>query len=205
MAYIDATIRSSQIVAAAREVMVRDSVPRTTIRAVAAEAGIPLGTLQHVFPTKELLVQAVMEDVAAETIQQAGSLPAGAGVAETIRLGARAYWAGLVADSLPEQVMQIELLSHTYRTPGSRASARWPFGEQAAALASILETVAQRSGEICQTSLERIARVFIAGLDGLMLQYMSDENRVRAEEDLEALIEAMIGYARIRPAVPADA
>jgi len=179
--------------------MVRDSVARTTVRSVAAQAGIPLGTLQHVFPTKELLFQAVIDEITAELVQRAVSLPINDGIAETIRQGARAYWAGLIADNVAEQIMHLELLNYTFRSTG-RTVARWPYDKQASAVASLLDTVSQRSGEVCGAPFDRIARIFIAGLDGMTLQYANDRNSARAEGDLEALIQATIEYARIAPA-----
>ena len=66
MVYVESAVRGRQIIAAARDVLVRDGVARTTMRAVADEAQIPLGTLQHVFPTKQKLLRAVIEDVVEE-------------------------------------------------------------------------------------------------------------------------------------------
>ena len=43
--------------------LVRDGVASTTLRSVAAEAGVPLGTLHYAFSSKELLLTAVFEDV----------------------------------------------------------------------------------------------------------------------------------------------
>ena len=48
MAYVEASVRRGQVVAAARAALIRDGVGRTTLRGVAAEAGIPLGTLHYV-------------------------------------------------------------------------------------------------------------------------------------------------------------
>ncbi|SHV12455.1 TetR family transcriptional regulator [Mycobacteroides abscessus subsp. massiliense] len=45
MPYVESAQRTKEAVAAARIVLMREGVGRTTMRAVAAEAGIPLGTL----------------------------------------------------------------------------------------------------------------------------------------------------------------
>lgn len=57
MPYVESAVRSKQAVAAARAVLMRDGVAGTTMRAVATEAHIPLGTLQYVFPTKQGLLR----------------------------------------------------------------------------------------------------------------------------------------------------
>lgn len=53
------------IVADARRVLQQEGFGGFTLRKVASEASVPLGTLQHYFPTRELLVRAVI----LETIQ----------------------------------------------------------------------------------------------------------------------------------------
>ena len=63
MTYVKASERRRQLVSAARVVLVRDGVASTTLRSVAAEAGVPLGTLHYAFASKELLLTAVFEDV----------------------------------------------------------------------------------------------------------------------------------------------
>ena len=67
MPYVESALRTKQAVAAARAVLVREGVGRTTMRAVASEAEIPLDTLQYVFPTKQGLLRAVIEDVVARS------------------------------------------------------------------------------------------------------------------------------------------
>ena len=45
MPYVEASVRSKQLVAAAQRVLIRDGVGRLTMRAVAAEADVLLGTV----------------------------------------------------------------------------------------------------------------------------------------------------------------
>ena len=66
MAYVKASVRSAQLVEAARRVLARDGVQGATMRGVATEAGVPLGTLSYVFGSKEQLLKAVIQDVSEE-------------------------------------------------------------------------------------------------------------------------------------------
>ena len=66
MPYVEASVRRERLTAAARIALAREGVANTSPRAVAAEAGVPLGTLQYVFPSKEKLLQAVIENVVEE-------------------------------------------------------------------------------------------------------------------------------------------
>jgi len=48
MPYVEASVRSKQLVSAAQAVLTRDGVGRLTMRAVAKEAGVLLGTVTYV-------------------------------------------------------------------------------------------------------------------------------------------------------------
>lgn len=88
MPYVESAQRTKEAVAAARIVLMREGVGRTTMRAVAAEAGIPLGTLQYVFPSKQGLLKAVIEDVVDEIAEVLrGAADTKAGLNDAIRRG----------------------------------------------------------------------------------------------------------------------
>ena len=72
--------------------LTRDGVGGTTLRAVAAEADVPLGTLHYVFPSKELLLKAVIEDVMDEISGLLGRVGHGSGLEHAIRRGLATYW-----------------------------------------------------------------------------------------------------------------
>lgn len=71
--------RVTAILTAARELLIEEGVASFFLRNVAARAGLQLGHLQYYFRTKELLVRALMEDVArsyvAEKAQVLAQLP----------------------------------------------------------------------------------------------------------------------------------
>ena len=115
--YVDATERRPQLVAAARRVLARDGVARASLRAVAGEAGVPLGTLQHVFPAKELLLRAVIEDVVEEIAHLLEALgDAEHGLESAIRSSLENFWSTLVEGQPGLQLMQYELTVYALRT-----------------------------------------------------------------------------------------
>lgn len=196
MAYVTSAVRRKQVVAAARAVLLRDGVARTTMRTVAAEADIPLGTLQHVFPTKQGLLRAVIEDVVdeiAEVLRSSADVEAG--LAHAIRQGLRNFWAGLVVGDGGLQLMQYELVTSALRTPGLEGLPAWQYERYNDAVAQWCREAAARAGETCALSFEHLARVLIAGVDGLILQHVVDPNPERAAEDLDALTEMLVTLA----------
>lgn len=201
MVYVESAVRGRQIIAAARDVLIRDGVARTTMRAVADEAQIPLGTLQHVFPTKQKLLRAVIEDVVeeiAEVLRTSADLDAG--LEHAIRQGVRGFWNTLVVGHNNLQLVQLELVVQALRTAGLEDLARWQYERYVDVVAYWCEQAAIRARETAAIGYRSIARTIIAGMDGLIVQYVVDPDRTRADEDLETLITMIIGAAAIHPA-----
>lgn len=202
MPYVESSVRQRQLVAAARAVLSRDGVARTSMRAVAAEADVPLGTLQYVFPSKEGLLRAVIEDVVGEIaaiLKDAAELEAG--LDHAIRHGLRNFWAMLVVGHRNLQLIQYELVTHALRTPGLESLARWQYERYVRIVAEWCQEAATRAGETCAVPFGRLARVVVASVDGLILQHVVDPDAARSEEDLEVVIEMIVAHAGVRSTI----
>ena len=204
MAHVEASVRRRQLVAAARTALSRDGVAGTSLRAVAAEAGVPLGTMQYVFPSKELLLRAVIEDVVneiAEVLGDAADLDKG--LEHAIRRALDGFWSRLVAGHEDLQVMQYELTTYALRAAGQESLARWQYERYGAVVAAWCQQAAQNAGESCAVPFARLGRVVVASLDGLILQHVCDPNEARSREDLAAVTEMIVSLAGIRRNAPA--
>ncbi|RRE03425.1 TetR/AcrR family transcriptional regulator [Mycobacteroides abscessus subsp. massiliense] len=128
MPYVESAQRTKEAVAAARIVLMREGVGRTTMRAVAAEAGIPLGTLQYVFPSKQGLLKAVIEDVVDEIAGVLrGAADTKAGLNDAFRRGTGNFWSQLVDEHRNLQLVQYELVTHALRTSGLEDLPAWQY------------------------------------------------------------------------------
>jgi AcrR family transcriptional regulator len=197
MVYVESAVRSRQIVAAARAVITRDGVAGTTVRAVAQEAGIPLGTLQYVFPAKHQLLRAVIEDLVEELADNLmSSVPPGCDVEYAIGHGIRPFWNDLViGDAEGVQLTQYELTTYALRTAGLEELARWQYERYTDVVAGWLQRAAT------PVDARRLARLVIAGIDGLILQYVVNPDPDRGREDIEAMIAMITHHAAMRPAL----
>lgn len=199
MAYVEAAVRRQQMVDAARTTVARDGVTRTSLRAVAAEAGVPLGTMQYAFPTKEQLLRAVIEDVVDEIATVLGSaVDVDRGLAHAIRHGLTSFWSQLVTNQTNLQIMQYELVTYALRTPGQESLARWQYERYGSIVAEWCQRAAQNAGETCDVPFARLARVALASVDGLIIQYICDPNDERSRADLDTTIDMVITLAGIR-------
>jgi AcrR family transcriptional regulator len=201
MPYVEASVRSRQLVAAARRVAIRDGIGRLTMRAVAAEADVLLGTVTYVFPSKEMLLRAVIEDVTAEIAEVLkSSVDTGRGLEHAIRHGLDHFWSTLVEDQEGLQIIQYELTIYALRTAGLESLARWQYERYARIVAAWCQEAASNAGETCAVPFDTLARVLVAGMDGLILQYVCDPDVTRAREDLQAVTEMLISLASPAPA-----
>ena len=201
MPYVEASVRSKQLVAAAQRILIRDGVGRLTMRAVAAEAGVLLGTVTYVFPSKEMLLRAVIEDVVAGIAEVLkSSADTGRGLEHAIREGVQRFWATLVEDQEGLQIIQYDLVIYALRTPGLESMARWQYDRYARIVAAWCQEAASNAGEVCAVPFDTLARVLVAAVDGVILQYVCDPDVTRSREDLQAVIEMVVGLANPAPA-----
>ena len=200
MAYVEASVRHGHLVGAARSAFARNGVWRTSLRAVAAEAGVPLGTMQHVFASKEHLLRAVIEDVVTEiagVLDSSATLDAG--LARAVRDVLTGYWTQLVDQQNDEQIMQYELTTYALRTSGQHELARWQYSQYCDVVAQWCRRAAEHAGEVCAVPYTQLARVIVAGMDGLILQHICDADADRSASDLDALIDMVTALADVRP------
>lgn len=202
MARVEASVRSKQLIAAARRILSREGVTRTSLRGVAAEGGVPLGTLQYVFPTREKLLRTVIEDVVGEIAEVVDSSALGGhGLEYGMRHGIRAFWSRLAANR-DLQIMQFELTTYSLREPGQQDLARWQYASYTETIAGWCREAAESADEECAIPFEQLGRIIVASIDGLILQYVCDPDDRRAESDLGAVIDMLVTLAAPRPRSP---
>jgi AcrR family transcriptional regulator len=203
VAYVKSDERRTQLVAAARTVLARDGVAGTTLRAVAAEAGVPLGTLHYVFPSKEQLITAVVEDIRDEVSAVFRSAEVDAGLAHAIRYGVQNYWQRLVLDQPELALMRHELFVYALRTPGLEQLARWQIDGYVRIVAEWCQEAAGNAGETSAVPFDTLGRVLVGSVIGIVLHYLSDRDPDRARRDLQAATEMLVGLVEVRSAADA--
>lgn len=198
MVYVESGERRRQVIDAARVALMREGVGRVSMRVVAAEAGIPLGTLQYVFPTKLGLLEAVIDDLVDEigrVLRASGSIDSG--LESSIRDGVRTFWSRLVVEHADLQLLQYELVTHALRTPGLQDLPRRQYDSYVAAVTSWFTAAAERSGETAHLEFDQLARLLVGSIDGLLLQSVVNPDNARSERDLERAIDMVVAVAGI--------
>jgi len=193
--------RRAEIIAAAIRVLSRDGLAETTTRKIAAEAGVNQATLRYYFGSKDDLLFAVLQDMMRITreVVRAGT-PTDKGLHEALSESIRAFWAH-VEESPELQIMQYELTLYALRHPESAWLAKQQYDGYSAVVEILLQHGFDKAQLPCSLPIAELARFIVGGLDGLILQFISDRDTTRARRDLDHLIVAVIALAEGR--VPA--
>lgn len=200
MAYVKAAEREEQIVAAAIRVLSAVGVPGTTLRAVAAEAGISLGTLHYVFPTKDQMLRAVIAKVIddiSDTLR--AGLELDQGLEHALRKGITTFWDNLVETDIGLQLMQYELAMYSRRNDESTGLAGSQYAAYTALVTQFCEEAAHVAGERCAVGFDTLGRLALATIDGLILQYVAHPEPARAHRDLAHALDMIVLLADPQP------
>jgi AcrR family transcriptional regulator len=200
VAYVKAVQREGQIVEAAIRVLSAVGVPGTTLRSVATEAGIPLGTLHYVFPSKDQMLRAVITTVIddiSDTIR--AGLELDQGVEHALRHGVTTFWVKLVEGDIGLQIMQYELVTYSLRSGASKGLARAQYDAYTSLVTDFCEQSAHAAGERCAIGFDTLGRIVLAAIDGLILQYVAHPDPDRAHRDLERALDMSVLLADPQP------
>lgn len=183
--------RRAAIVAAAGRVLIRDGVAALTHRAVAVEAGVPLGSTTYYFADRpELVRAAVTELLARERERRAGvAVPDGDPLRVAERLTALVIPPAFPARS--EVALLYERLAGALRDPELALLLRADAGDLRVNVARLLVPI----------GLEERADMVTSLLDGRVIQWLGGEGDrgeldARLADDLDWLAAASRGNSR---------
>ncbi|MET8425240.1 TetR/AcrR family transcriptional regulator [Nocardia sp. NPDC004860] len=200
MVYVKASEREEQIVAAAITTLSELGVPATTLRAVAAQAGLALGTLHYVFPTKDKLLRAVITTLIRDISEALrAELELDKGVEHALRHGVTSFWERLVRNQIGLQIMQYELMAYSVRSDAGGSLAQLQFERYSSVVTEFCEQAAQAAGERCAVGFDTLGRLALAQVDGLILQYISRPDDDRARRDLNQALDMLVLFADPQP------
>jgi AcrR family transcriptional regulator len=187
--------RRVQLVAAAMRVMQREGAWTLTTRAVAREAGVPLGAVHYAFGSKAELVRAVFQaDRERATALLRRAVTAGGGPAEVLTRALVGYVDGVVADPGAEMVLQ-ELTMMGGRDDDLRAAARESTEQYRSDVLDLLHRVAAASGGTWAGDVDVLAESVLGLLFGASVNWLCTGDDVlfrRCAEDAARTLAARL-------------
>jgi len=187
--------RRARILQAAIAVLAQDGIAETTTRKIAAKAEVNQAMLRYYFGSKDDLLFAVLQEMMQQTREVAQrARPGGKALRAMLQEGLLSFWEYF--ETRPElQVMQYELTLYALRNPDSAWLARQQYDGYCAVVETLFEEAFAATAQSSAVSFAELARFVIGGLDGLILQFISNRDPQRARRDLEHLVNAIIALA----------
>lgn len=195
--------RRAELLAAAIRVLAREGLAETTTRKIAAEAGINQATLLYYFGSKDDLLFAVLQEMMRATQEIAlQTMPEATDLREAVAGAISAFWGHV--EAAPElQIMQYELTLYALRNPDAAWLAKQQYSGYSAVVETLLREAYAAAGHTPVMPFAALARFIVGGLDGIILQFVSDRDAARARGDVEYLIGAVIALAEGAAYAPA--
>ena len=195
MSRVLAAEHRSAIVAAAIRLMAREGVGAASTRRVAAEAGVAQATIHYVFGTKTELYRGVLEAVSTNLVRavEAG-LEQQSQWAEQAEGAARAVWEITEADP-STALLLVELTAYALRHEQLRDLAEGLYDSYHRLAEDVVGTWIAASDRELRIPLEEVARLAVAGLNGVVLSYLVHGDRDRSRRDLENLVASLTAVA----------
>lgn len=188
MARTPAAIRRTELVDAAIKVALAEGLDAATVRRIAAEAGVSLGTVHYCFGSKRALLEAVVESVSQPRLEVDLSGIDGSDYEGLIRAAFHAYWTE-AGGNRDRQRLIYELVNHLVRQedPGPEL-AQMIFRRAFGTVAGFIEGRLQAAQVAFPTDV--LARMIVAVTDGVALAWIADG-------DDDAALAVLDGYARL--------
>jgi AcrR family transcriptional regulator len=187
--------RRTTILDAAIAVLARDGIAETTTRKIAAEASVNQAMLRYYFGSKDDLLFAVLQEMMRQTreVVQRATL-SGQDLRAMLLEGLLGFWQHF--ESRPElQVLQYELTLYALRNPTSAWLAREQYDGYCAVVETLFTEGLAATSQSSAVPLPELARFVVAGIDGLILQFISAPDPTRARRDLANLVSAVVALA----------
>lgn len=192
MPRLDIDTRRTQLIDAAIRIALRDGLDNTTVRRIATEAGVSLGTVHYCFDNKRALLEAVVETLLQREVDVAEfDLPDGATPVDAIKQAFRYYWT-LSGAQTERQRLVYELVAYLVRqeAPGPELAQRI-FANKYEVVRGFLELFQKKGEAELGLPADVIARMTVAMTDGVALAWLADGDDEKALEVLDSFAEIL--------------
>lgn len=200
MARMSAADRRDLLVEAAITVMTRDGVVRATTRAIADEAGMPLGAFHYAFRSKQELMATVTETIARRSKTDIDSAVLSGGTPELYDLvlaGLTAYFDHVVAHP-HEHLVTYELTTAALRDEELEEVARRQYDYYLGENEKLIAAVADLMDFDYVEPLSVVSRYVFSTMDGLALNFLAKGDEEEARAVLRLTAHTLTGMVRPR-------
>lgn len=198
MARLDIDTRRTQLIDAAIHIALRDGLDSATIRRIASEAGVSLGTVHYCFDNKRALLEAVVETLVGRQIDVSGFVvDPELSPEEAIKRAFRFYWS-ISGAEVERQRLIYELVAYLVRQEDAQSHdlARRIFTTNYDIVRGFIDLFQMQWEVDLELPTDVIARMTVAMTDGVALAWLADSEDECALEVLDSFARMMARSAR---------
>lgn len=186
----------AQIIEGAIRALCKSGVIGATTRKIAAEAGVQLATLHYHFDNKSALLLAVLDAMIVEMINALRcEVRPSTDLDNCVDQIIKASWRW-VMQTRELQIVQYELTLYALRE-GADWLAERQYDAYAQVYFDLLRNAQQGPDALTVAQCRAVARMLLAGVDGLILQELATPNRNRSKRSIDALIRSTQSYVKL--------
>ena len=201
MTRMSAADRREKLVAAAIRVMTREGVAKATTRAIAGEAGMPLGVFHYAFRSKAELMAVVTQTIAQQSKAEIDAVTLSGTTDDPFDLvvgGLCAYFEHVVAHS-DEHLVTYELTTTALRDAELEQVAKRQYDYYLEENEKLLSAVAELMGFEFTEPIPVVSRYVFSVMDGLALNWLARGDEEEARKVIDLTARTILGLVR-RPA-----
>ncbi|TCW86911.1 TetR/AcrR family transcriptional regulator [Burkholderia sp. SRS-46] len=188
----------AKIIQGAIDALAESGPVAVTTRKIAAKAGVNLATLHYYFESKDTLLIGALEAIVAQMSQAFKmGLTEQLDFAGCIESVIRNSW-NLIKETRNIQILQYELTLYTLRNEEAKSLAKLQYDSYCKLYEDSFRQCLRDVKVALTIDLAELARFVVAGMDGLILQYLSDPDDERANRGLQNLITATLALIAAR-------
>ncbi len=179
-----------QILRGAVDALIETGLAAVTTRKIAEKAGVNLATLHYYFESKDALLIGALELIIAQMSQAlSADLPQQLDIKTCIANVINNSWR-LILLTRDIQILQYELTLYTMRNKEAQSLAKFQYDSYCKVYEDAFRHGLGNTDEHDLIALSDLARFVVAGMDGLILQYLVDPDEQRSARVLAQLIRA---------------
>ncbi|MXN73151.1 TetR family transcriptional regulator [Burkholderia sp. 4701] len=188
----------AKIIQGAIDALAESGPAAVTTRKIAAKAGVNLATLHYYFESKDALLIGALEAIIAQMSQAfkigLAEQPDFSGCIESV---IRNSW-NLIKATRNIQILQYELTLYTLRNEETKSLAKLQYDSYCRLYEDSFRQCLHDVKVALTIDLAELARFVVAGMDGLIIQYLADPDDERANRGLQNLIAATLALIAAR-------
>lgn len=177
-----------QIIRGAVDALVETGLAAVTTRKIAEKAAVNLATLHYYFENKDAVLTGALEMIIS---QMAGALsadiPPQPDIGKCIDHVISNSWR-LILETREIQILQYELTLYTLRNKEAQSLSKFQYDSYCKVYEDAFRLGTGNMAVPPTIDLADLARFVVAGMDGLILQYLVDPDEARAARGLKQLI-----------------